>query len=142
MKLSLMYIKQEIKMSNKPLLTNKLPYADRFTDPEEAINYMVKTLNSSFLPDSSTFSLSDLGNSFTVSYSLAAGNFITTFTVKHGLSKVPSGFIIVSNTLSNLAAGDYVNFTLDSATSDQIVLKYFGKVTNANTGKFTALVLE
>lgn len=92
--------KREIRMSNKPILTSKMPYATSADDIVERYNYLVKTVNSSFVSEQSptvaqandVISLN--GVEVSQSFSGPSGTLFTTFTIAHSLGSIPSGYII------------------------------------------------
>lgn len=131
-------------MLNKTFLKVKLPYAKDDTDIKGSLNYIVKTLNSTYLPSESTDSfLSKLGITFSQSYAAGASPFTSSFTFNHDFGFIPSGFMIIDNTHPANANGAD-SFTRASWTSTQITItiSITTGIVGAFNGSFKILVLR
>lgn len=138
-------------MSNKNILPKKMPYVDQFTSTEDAVNYIVKTLNSSFQPNqssdsvSSSVSISQIdGISFIQSFSSGSGAYLADFTFNHNFNSIPSGFLVSDVTCPPIIAGGSVSLFRVSWTTTQITVRI---VVDTNTGvgasgSFKILVLR
>ena len=138
--------------SNKPILATKIPYADNFTDINEAFNYMVKTINSSF-QESSSSSVSTTSKNpisldgvyVTQSFSAPSGSLFTTFTIPHSLGVVPSSYIVSDFVITSgpTATNSYSLFRLAWTTTDITVrLNLTTSTGSAFTGSFKLLILR
>lgn len=130
-----------------PILKTKLPYADERMPIEEAFNYAVKTINSSFTPDvaAAPTSITNLGTSFIQAYSYpAAAGYNQDYTFDHSFGSTPSGFLILVDQPSvPMTSADRASvFQLVSWTTTQIVVRMIGYTTPALTGSFKILVLR
>jgi hypothetical protein len=125
-------------MSHKPLLKVKLQHVDEKSDVKASINYMVKTLNSSVQDRS----LSDLGNSFIIPYSYAAGPNAEPIRISHGLGVTPNGFMLLYNKPAYTYVYDTFFFNLVSMDNNEIVIYAIANVSTAITGEFKFLILR
>lgn len=134
-------------MLNKNILPKKIPYMDQFSSPEEAYNYLAKTLNSSFredfLQDYTTPFILD-GVVFERSWSDAGGIFTPQFIFNHNFGKLPSGWIILDDTHTDIAAGGSYNLWRASWTDTNIILNMYIDVGSAipTSGEIKILVLR
>lgn len=131
-------------MLNKTFLKIKLPYAKDDADVKGSLNYIVKTLNSTYLPSEDTNSfLSKLGITFSQSYSAGASPFTASYTFNHDFGFIPSGFMIIDNVHSANASGADA-FTRTSWTSTQITItiSITTGIVGAFNGSFKILILR
>lgn len=127
--------------NNKTLLGKKLPYVDTFTSTESALNYIVKTINSTFQQEVPP--VPSLGVSFTQSYNSGGGStLISNYTFDHNLNALPTGFLITNN-VHPITTGASDSFTLVSWTPTQITVRISINTGGAAAvGSFTILVLR
>jgi hypothetical protein len=124
----------------KPLLKVKLQQIDENTDIKNAMNNMVKTLNSSFQP--TQFSMDMLGNTFTSAYNIPPGAFSNTITISHGLGVTPRGFLLLYIKPTTSTSGDRHEFYLSSMDSINITIAVKGTVTAGDSGEYKFLILR
>jgi hypothetical protein len=135
-------------MSNNNILSKKLPYADQFSSTEECLNYMVKTLNSTFKdsPNSSSGIVGLEGVSFSQSFSFGvAVSSNSSYTFNHNLGVIPSGFLIIDQECDiRTASGFNMTISRISWTTTNIVisLTVSSNVAVACNGSFKILVLR
>ena len=126
--------------SDRPILLNKVPYADQFDSIEEAFDYMAKTVNASKYAKEvikqplRTDNVSLNGVYITQGFSGPSGSLFTTFTLNHNLGVVPSGFIVTDiNYTSGSLAAENNSISRVSWTTTQITIRL-----NITTGTGTA----
>lgn len=126
-------------MSNR-LLKVKIPYPDKNTTQEEALNYLIKTINSATIEEE------DDGVIVSGTYTGAGGGGeISTITLNHDLGITPSGFIILDLSVvvpSGHFLGDTVSMARTSWTATQITVTIFHNVRFAHSGSFKLKVLR
>jgi len=126
-------------MSNSPLLKVKIPYVDDKTDIKEAFNYMAKTINGTFTQSEAVIAaeapvdpISLSGKYFSGSFSGTGPGGLFNATHTHDFSAIPSGFIIVDTTCTQMDSGGSLTIIRTSWTTTQISIRI-----SVDTGNFS-----
>lgn len=133
-------------MLNKNILPKKLPYVDQFSTVEDCVNYMVKTINSSFVQpvqaevDSMISPITLDGVELTQAWSVGGGGGLVSLVYNHSLGVVPTKWIIVDHQYSTPVYGDILTISRSSWTTTQITLTI--NTTQAASGNLRILVLR
>lgn len=137
-------------MSSNPLLKVKVPYADNAEDLVEKFNYMVKTINSSFVDSSQASESGQLtgilnldGIQLSQSWSGPAA-FVASYTLNHNLGSIPSGWLLIDSTASGLSSGGSYSIYRSSWTTTQITITISVDTNTiaSSAGSFKILVLR
>lgn len=127
-------------MSNsRGISKTKLPYATNSTDLTEAFNYLVKTLNSSFF-DSESPNYVRISKEWTIAGTAAS----LTFTLDHGLGKIPIGWVILDMSMNKTPLSpDKIILVRTAWTTTQITVTLILSFSSAGpfSGSFTIAVL-
>jgi len=126
-------------MSSEPLLKTKLPYSDSKTSIEEAHNYMVKTLNSSFIEKNRK------EEELAYNFNGAGGVYTAEITLNHGMGIKPSRFIVSDLTVTGVSLSTAVTAIIrtgwtEKSVTFRLVLQSLGA--GSFTGSIKILVQE
>lgn len=137
-------------MSNKNLLSKKIPYINDDMSIVDAFNNMAKILNSTFrdkavINEQGSLSLSLIdGLDFSSSFSSGSGASIHDFTFSHNFGSDPSGFLVLDLTSSGIGAGGSISLFRTSWTTTQISVRIIvdTNVAGGHSGSFKIKVLR
>lgn len=143
-------------MLRDPLIKGKLPYSSSFKNLNDAYDYLVKKLNSSFSKrieeiQSSGVNISDLngvGAIISFSDSTVAQVYYKDITIVHNLGSIPSGYLIKSKTVTyslTVSNWKWNDFILLSKNSSTITFRFLCDGTSGSFGVtafFDILILK
>lgn len=140
-------------MSSKHLLNKKIPLIDDNHTTEDVVNYLVKTINSTFVDgNNSTSSSTDFarllgGLNFSQAYSItipggAPSSITSSYGFTHNFGSLPSGYIVTMVTSNASALGIGPVVVLGGWTNTTVTINtigYGGGLTISGTFNFTLL---